>query len=84
MIFIFFFPDGEVKTIYRNKKNSYKRQRSQRNYPFKKRKLLYCSPVSNSGDGNGGERISNSLQIGINGDASGSGLKLHGGPPQSP
>ncbi|KAJ9698445.1 hypothetical protein PVL29_007501 [Vitis rotundifolia] len=71
--------DGEVKPIYRNKRNCYKRQRSQRNYPFKKRKLLYCSSVSNSEGGNGNERISDSPQMGINGDASGSGLKLHGG-----
>ncbi|CBI16113.3 unnamed protein product, partial [Vitis vinifera] len=71
--------DGEVKPIYRNKRNCYKRQRSQRNYPFKKRKLLYCSSVSNSEGGNGSQRISDSPQMGINSDASGSGLKLHGG-----
>lgn len=71
--------DGEVKPIYRNKRNCYKRQRSQRNYPFKKRKLLYCSSVSNSEGGNGSHRISDSPQMGINSDASGSGLKLHGG-----
>ncbi|KAL2541138.1 Telomere repeat-binding protein 5 [Abeliophyllum distichum] len=31
-----------------NTKNSYKRQISQRDYPFKKRKLYYCSSASNS------------------------------------
>ncbi|GMH12745.1 hypothetical protein Nepgr_014586 [Nepenthes gracilis] len=42
-----FNTDGELLPVYRKRKIGYKRQRSQRIYPFMKRKLLDCSSVSN-------------------------------------
>lgn len=39
--------DGELRHVYRSRKSCYKRQRSQRNYPFKKRKLFNHSSASN-------------------------------------
>ncbi|XP_027342541.1 telomere repeat-binding protein 2-like [Abrus precatorius] len=40
--------DGNLKPVYSSRKNYYKRQRSQMNIPFKKRKLFNCSSVTNS------------------------------------
>ncbi|KAF5470535.1 hypothetical protein F2P56_011040 [Juglans regia] len=40
--------DGDFKPICHNRKGCYKRQRSQMNIPFKKRKFFECSSVSNS------------------------------------
>ncbi|KAG7946958.1 hypothetical protein I3843_14G068600 [Carya illinoinensis] len=40
--------DGDFKSICHNRKGYYKRQRSQMNIPFKKRKFFECSSVSNS------------------------------------
>ncbi|XP_015952244.1 telomere repeat-binding protein 2 [Arachis duranensis] len=40
--------DETLKPTYSSKKNYYKRQRSQMNIPFKKRKQFHCSSVSNS------------------------------------
>lgn len=40
--------DGNLKPIYHSRKNCYKRQLSQMNIPFKKRKLFDRSSVSNS------------------------------------
>ncbi|XP_059660764.1 telomere repeat-binding protein 2 isoform X2 [Cornus florida] len=39
----------EIRALYRNRKNCYKRHRSQKDYPVKKRKLFSRSRVSNSG-----------------------------------
>ncbi|XP_057954935.1 telomere repeat-binding protein 5-like isoform X2 [Malania oleifera] len=70
--------DGELKPIYRNRKTCNKRPRSQRNYPFKKRKLFDCSSASNSDGGISSDSIPNLLDKGINGDASGSCADKHG------
>ncbi|CAJ2660882.1 telomere repeat-binding protein 2-like isoform X4 [Trifolium pratense] len=40
--------DRNFNTVYSNRKNSYKRQLSQMNIPFKKRKIFDCSSTSNS------------------------------------
>lgn len=40
--------DTELRCIYRSRRTGYKRQRSQRIYPFKKRKFYHYSSVSNS------------------------------------
>lgn len=43
--------DGEIKPIYRSRKNYYKAQRSERLYPFKKRKHFgYYSPSNSNGE----------------------------------
>ncbi|KAJ7980839.1 Telomere repeat-binding protein [Quillaja saponaria] len=72
--------DGDLKPIYRNRKNSYKRLRSQMNVPFKKRKLFYGNYVSNSDGCIRSDGISCSAEKGSNGDASGSSAKIHGEP----
>jgi hypothetical protein len=40
--------DRNFNTVYSNRKNSYKRQLSQMNIPFKKRKIFDCNSTSNS------------------------------------
>ncbi|GAB4860140.1 hypothetical protein Ancab_011618 [Ancistrocladus abbreviatus] len=42
---------GEIPPVYHNRKNGYKRQRSQRIYPLKKRKLFEYGSVPNSDGG---------------------------------
>lgn len=70
-MFITVFPDAETKTVYRNRNNNcYKRQRSLRDYPFKKRKLFDRGLESNSDDA-----ISSSPGKGSSVDAA------HGGSP---
>ena len=72
--------DGDLKLICRNRKGYYKRQRSQMNIPFKKRKFFERSTVSNSDRWISYEGNSDSRQKNINRDALGSCLKMHGGP----
>ncbi|KAF8402931.1 hypothetical protein HHK36_011024 [Tetracentron sinense] len=69
--------DEEMKAVYRNRKICYTRQRSQRNLSCKRRKLFNRSSVLTS-DGISSEGISSSPEKGINGDATGSGVKMHG------
>lgn len=71
--------DGDLKLICRNRKGYYKRQRSQMNIPFKKRKIFQRSSVLNSDRWISYERNSHSTEKGINGDDLGSCLKMHGG-----
>ncbi|KAJ8452596.1 hypothetical protein Cgig2_004932 [Carnegiea gigantea] len=40
------FSDTELRCVYRSRKNGYKRQKSQKIYPFKKRKFFRCSSLS--------------------------------------
>ncbi|XP_030965853.1 telomere repeat-binding protein 5-like isoform X1 [Quercus lobata] len=70
--------DGDLKLICRNRKGYYKRQRSQMNIPFKKRKIFQRSSVLNSDRWISYERNSHSTEKGINGDDLGSCLKMHG------
>ncbi|XP_059626594.1 telomere repeat-binding protein 5-like isoform X2 [Cornus florida] len=72
------YTGAERKPAYRNRKNCYKRQRSQRDYPFKKRKLFDCSSVSNSDGGISSEGISSLPGKGFSGDASDSGAAMNG------
>ncbi|KAK6163183.1 hypothetical protein DH2020_000047 [Rehmannia glutinosa] len=58
---------------YLNRKNNFKRQRSLRDYPFKKRKLYDFSLVSNSDEGISGNRICGAPENGTNGGGLGSG-----------
>jgi len=37
---------AELRCVYRSRKNGYKRQKSQKIYPFKKRKFFRCSSLS--------------------------------------
>ncbi|CDP09072.1 unnamed protein product [Coffea canephora] len=39
--------DADMKYVHHDGKNGFKRQRSQRDFPFKKRKLYHCSSLSN-------------------------------------
>ncbi|XP_022874859.1 telomere repeat-binding protein 1-like isoform X2 [Olea europaea var. sylvestris] len=61
---------------YLNMNKSYKRQRSQRDYPFKKRNFFYCSSVSNSDEGIGSDGICSVPENGSAGSALGSGPSL--------
>lgn len=72
-------PDLETKPVYHNRKICYKRKRSLRDYPFKKRILLDGRSLSNSDGGITSEGISGSPRKGFSCDASGSGVTLHGG-----
>ncbi|KAA8549282.1 hypothetical protein F0562_000966 [Nyssa sinensis] len=67
--------DGELKPVYRTRKNCYKRQRSLKDYPFKKRRLYEHSSISNSDGGISNEGISSSPGKGLCGDA---GPTMHG------
>ncbi|KAF6137810.1 hypothetical protein GIB67_040518 [Kingdonia uniflora] len=67
--------DGELfnsdkRSIFRNRKTCYTRQRSQRNSPFKRRKLYEQSSRSASEGRIGSEDMSNLFNKGLNGDAS--------------
>ncbi|KAK6926989.1 hypothetical protein RJ641_008708 [Dillenia turbinata] len=70
--------DGESKPVYRIRKSCYKRQRSQRNFPFKKRKFSDHSSVSSSDGGISSEGISSSPKKGIIGETSEFGATQHG------
>lgn len=72
-----FFSDKDSKPNYHNRKVSNKRQRSQMNIPFKKRKLYYRSLVSKSDGCINGEDYHESREKGI-GHASGSCTKFQG------
>ncbi|XVF05499.1 hypothetical protein REPUB_Repub05bG0177500 [Reevesia pubescens] len=69
--------DENLKSDYCNR-SAYKRLRSERNYPFKKRKFLHYSSVSNSDGGTHSEGISDSPEKSINGNASSVYPKMHG------
>ncbi|XP_028123138.1 telomere repeat-binding protein 5-like [Camellia sinensis] len=66
-----FNADSEIKPVYHNRKICYKHRRSQRDYPFKKRRLYDRSSVSNF-EGISSEGISSSPRKGFSCDASGS------------
>ncbi|CAK9139491.1 unnamed protein product [Ilex paraguariensis] len=68
--------DTETKAVYHRKK-SHKQQRSQRDYPFKKRKLYFCSSVSNSDGEISSDGIASSPGKGSNGDTSCLGAIMH-------
>jgi len=74
----YFTADLEKKPVYHNRKICYKRKRSLRDYPFKKRILLDGRSFSNSDGGITSEGISSSPRKGFSCDASGSGATLHG------
>ncbi|XP_058199530.1 telomere repeat-binding protein 5-like [Rhododendron vialii] len=69
---------AETKPAYHNRKNCYKRKRSLRDYPLKKRILYDGRSLSNSDGGITSEGISSSPRKGFSCDASGSGATLHG------
>ncbi|KAL2239560.1 telomere repeat-binding protein 2 [Sesamum indicum] len=66
---------------YLNRKNNIKRQRSMRDYPFKKRKLYDCSSVSNSEEGVSSDGICTVPANGTNGGGLGPGPTLPGAIP---
>ncbi|KAL0436584.1 UNVERIFIED_CONTAM: Telomere repeat-binding protein 5 [Sesamum radiatum] len=66
---------------YLNRKNNIKRQRSMRDYPFKKRKLYDCSSVSNSEEGVSSDGICTVPENGTNGGGLGPGPTLPGAIP---
>ncbi|GMP49322.1 hypothetical protein CsSME_00016344 [Camellia sinensis var. sinensis] len=68
-----FNADSEIKPVYHNRKICYKHRRSQRDYPFKKRRLYDRSSVSNF-EGISSEGISSSPRKGFSCDASASGI----------
>ncbi|KAJ4970447.1 hypothetical protein NE237_003546 [Protea cynaroides] len=69
--------DEETKPVHRSRKSSYTRQRSQRNFPLKKRKLFDGSSISTSDGGISSEGVSNSPIKGIHKDVMGSGATVH-------
>ncbi|KAH1115199.1 hypothetical protein J1N35_008577 [Gossypium stocksii] len=75
--------DENLKSAYCDR-SAYKRIRSERNYPFKKRKFLHYSSVSNSDGGISSEGISDSPEQSINGNASGVYPKICGVTGESP
>ncbi|MBA0609345.1 hypothetical protein Godav_021412, partial [Gossypium davidsonii] len=75
--------DENLKSAYCDR-SAYKRIRSERNYPFKKRKFLHYSSVSNSDGGISSEGISGSPEQSINGNASGVYPKMRGVTGESP
>ncbi|KAK6935840.1 hypothetical protein RJ641_032870 [Dillenia turbinata] len=70
--------NGESKPAHCIRKSCYKRQRSQRNFPFKKRKFSDHSSVSSSDGGISSEGISSSPKKGIIGEISEFDATLHG------
>lgn len=74
--------DGNLKPIYHSrKKNCYKRQRSEMNISFKKRKLFYHWSVSNSDGFIRSDGTCHLFEKGMSQDASGSSPRMHGGFP---
>ncbi|KAJ4832134.1 hypothetical protein Tsubulata_038674 [Turnera subulata] len=70
--------DGDFKPVYRKRKNYYKYQKSERIFPFKKRKHFSYSSPSNSDGGISGEFAMDSTKHSNDADASGSCFKMHG------
>ncbi|XP_024443392.1 telomere repeat-binding protein 5 isoform X2 [Populus trichocarpa] len=70
--------DGDLKPVFHKRKNYYRQQRSERLYPFKKRKHYAYSSPSNLDGGLSCEFVSDSPRKGSNGDASGSCTRMHG------
>lgn len=64
------FSDAEIRQAYQNGKNG-KRQRSPRDYPFKKRKPYGYAPVSNTDVGISSDGACRSPKKGSSGDGSG-------------
>lgn len=72
--------DEELKAAYRNRKTCYKRQRSLKDYPFKKRRLYELDNFSNSDDVvNIEERYSPPRKDSTENGSSGLGVKSEGG-----
>ncbi|XP_077238992.1 telomere repeat-binding protein 5-like [Tasmannia lanceolata] len=77
--------DGELsnkdlgtKPVFRSSKMCYRRQRTQRCSPFKRRNLFERRSLSTSDGGISSEAISNSPEKGINGEATGLCATMHG------
>uniref|UniRef100_A0A0V0IPQ5 Putative telomere repeat-binding protein 5-like n=1 Tax=Solanum chacoense TaxID=4108 RepID=A0A0V0IPQ5_SOLCH len=70
-------PDNETRHVYQKRDNVYTSERSQRDFPFKKRKLYYCNSFSNS-DGGSSDGICSSPTKDLNRDASGYSLASSG------
>ncbi|KAJ6345154.1 hypothetical protein OIU78_007932 [Salix suchowensis] len=70
--------DGNFKPVFRKRQNCYRHQRSERIYPFKKRKHFAYSSPSNSDGGMSCEFVSDLSLKGSNGDASVSRSRMHG------
>ncbi|XP_055830198.1 telomere repeat-binding protein 5-like isoform X2 [Solanum dulcamara] len=69
--------DNETRHVYQNRKNGYMSERSQRDFPFKKRKLYYSNSFSNSDVGSS-DGICSSPTKDLNRDASGYSLASSG------
>ncbi|XP_011035293.1 PREDICTED: telomere repeat-binding protein 5-like isoform X2 [Populus euphratica] len=69
---------GDLKPVFHKRKNYYRQQRSERLYPFKKRKHYAYSSPSKLDGGLSCEFVSDSPRKGSNGDASGSCSRMHG------
>lgn len=78
------FPGGKAMHVYYNrnigyKRDGYKHQRSQRDFPFKKRKVFKCGSFSNSDGEMSTDGISSSPTNDLHGNASGSSKASSGG-----
>uniref|UniRef100_A0A3Q7GNU2 Telomere repeat-binding protein 1-6-like ubiquitin-like domain-containing protein n=1 Tax=Solanum lycopersicum TaxID=4081 RepID=A0A3Q7GNU2_SOLLC len=69
--------DNKTRHVYQKRENVYMSERSQRDFPFKKRKLYYCNSFSNS-DGGSSDGICSSPTKDLNRDASGYSLASSG------
>eukprot|EP00258_Populus_trichocarpa_P048347 XP_024464366.1 telomere repeat-binding protein 5 isoform X1 [Populus trichocarpa] len=70
--------DRDLKPVFRKRQNCYRHRRSERIYPFKKRKHFAYSSPSNSDGGMSCEFVSDSSQKGSNEDASVSCSRMRG------
>ncbi|GLU02340.1 hypothetical protein SLE2022_195940 [Rubroshorea leprosula] len=68
----------DLRPSYCERNNSYKRLRSERNYPFKKRKFFHYTSLPNSDGGISSDGIAHSPQRSIDVDAIDSCPKMHG------
>lgn len=73
------FSHAGLHCVYRSRKNGYKRQRSQRIYPFKKRKFFRYSSLSNCDGGTGCKSAYNSSDMSIGKSSTCFGAAGHGG-----
>lgn len=55
--------ESEMKSAYQCRKSCYKRPRSQRDYPFKKRRLYRCNSASSFGGENRGDNVNGGSRI---------------------
>lgn len=69
--------DGKIRQVYCNARTCYAYQRSQKIYPFKKRKFFYQQPLTSSDRGFDCESICSSPEKAVDGDNCCAGSRMH-------